>query len=38
MNDDDSIYDDNEENDETVDDYCNKGENWFISDRERERN
>ena len=28
--------DDIEEDDETVDDYCNEGENWSVSDRESE--
>ena len=36
MNDDDSICDDIEEDDETIDDYCNEGENWSVSDRESE--
>ena len=36
MNDDDSICDDIEEDDETEDHYCNKGEKIFVSDRERE--
>ena len=36
MNDDDSICDDIEEDDETIDDYYNEGENWFVSDRESE--
>ena len=36
MNDDDSICDDIEEDDETIDDYCNEGGNWFVSDRESE--
>ena len=33
MNDDDSICDDIEEDNETVDDDCNEGENWFVSER-----
>ena len=36
MNDDDSICDGIEEDDETLDDCCNEGENLFVSDRESE--